>query len=84
MKLGIWHHRRGGQWMVTEQILSQTGPCEVAVGYKWTAIENFDGEQIVSSPFQYGKIDRDGGTCRWAWLARRRAIAALKRIGGGK
>lgn len=63
MKLGQWHHRRGGKWKVRAIINPH-----MLDGYEWFV--EFNNRTLSG----YEPV---------AWLARRRAIAALKRLAAG-
>ena len=68
MKMGEWHHRRGAKWMVSElSIWSDTAKAWVR-WYEWKA-NTARGGAVGYAPY--------------AFLARRRAIAALAKMAGG-
>lgn len=75
--LGEWHHRPGGRWRVwrSEFVLWKIGPLLIR-GYQWTA----DSDATVTRLDRVKVHPFDEGHVACAWLARARAIAALRRM----
>lgn len=82
MKLGTWHHRPGGKWRVwrSDFVLWKIGPLLIR-GYQWTADSDATVEIMRGKWFGGLEINPcDDGHVACYWLARRRAIAALRRM----